>query len=73
MDNPDEKVVCFQCGQPVAEEGPSGAPLLNEVEEGVPCSACAERLLEQLPPIFHTPWTVDPARAESAPDQREEA
>ncbi|MEL6907908.1 MAG: hypothetical protein AAFP22_21045, partial [Planctomycetota bacterium] len=29
---------------------------LNEDEDGVPCAACAERLLETLPGVFHTPW-----------------
>ena len=39
---------CIECG------GSVGA--LNEDEEGVPCPACAERLLETLPGVFHTPW-----------------
>ena len=40
--------VCIECGGPVNA--------LNEDESGVPCPACAERLLETLPGVFHAPW-----------------
>ncbi|MEM8713174.1 MAG: hypothetical protein AAGG01_19695, partial [Planctomycetota bacterium] len=40
--------VCIECG------GPANA--LNEDESGDPCPACAERLLETLPGVFHSPW-----------------
>ena len=39
---------CIECGGTVGS--------LNEDEEGVPCPACAERLLETLPGVFHSPW-----------------
>ena len=29
---------------------------LNEDELGEPCAACADRLLETLPGVFHRPW-----------------
>lgn len=44
----DTPTRCIECG------GLTGA--LNEDEDGVPCPACAERLLETLPGVFHTPW-----------------
>lgn len=59
---PDESVVCFQCSQPVADEM---GPRLNEIEEGESCPACASRLLEGLPPIFHTPWRPQEANSGS--------
>ena len=43
-------VVCFQCGRSVGEP-----PVLNELPDGGNCPACAERLLESLPPIFPVP------------------
>ena len=52
---------CFSCG------GPSNQ--LNEIEEGVNCPACAERLLEDLPGIFHEPWS----RKEDAVEASDEA
>jgi hypothetical protein len=67
-----EKVVCFHCGQPVVDDGPNGGPRLNEIEEGVPCTACADRLLAQLPPIFHTPWSDEPVEIELRRDYPEE-
>jgi len=39
---------CFRCGGP--------ADQLNELEEGRNCPACAERLLETLSGVFHSPW-----------------
>ena len=39
---------CIECGGTVDS--------LNEDEEGVPCPACAERLFEAVPGVFHTPW-----------------
>ena len=47
---PVHDVVCFQCGQSVGEP-----PRLNRLDEGGSCPACAERLLDMLPSIFHTP------------------
>ena len=47
----DTTISCFHCGNPVGDP-----PRLNELEEGDNCPACAERLLETLPPIFHTSW-----------------
>lgn len=43
-------VVCIQCGHSVGDP-----PVLNVLPEGGNCPACAERLLETLPPIFHSP------------------
>ena len=43
------KTRCIECGGSVGS--------LNEDEDGTPCPACAERLLETLPGIFHQPWT----------------
>lgn len=39
---------CIECGGSVG--------FLNEDEDGKPCPACAERLLETLPGVFHQPW-----------------
>ena len=39
---------CIECGGFVDS--------LNEDEDGVPCPACSERLLETLPGIFHSAW-----------------
>jgi hypothetical protein len=53
---------CFRCGGP--------AHALNEIEEGVNCPACAERLLETVQGVFHTPW-ADPV-AEDTPESEPE-
>ncbi len=45
----DAKTRCIECGGFVGS--------LNEDEDGIPCSACAERLLETLPGVFHQPWS----------------
>lgn len=47
---PEHDVVCFKCGQSVGEP-----PRLNRLDGGGTCLACAERLLDMLPSIFHTP------------------
>ncbi len=47
----ENEVVCIQCGQPIGDP-----PRLNLLAEEEPCPACAERLLESLPGIFHTPY-----------------
>lgn len=52
-------VVCFQCGQSVGDP-----PRLNRLDEGGSCRACAERLLDMLPSIFHTPLE-EPMEGES--------
>ena len=44
----DQVTRCIECGGFVDS--------LNEDEDGVPCPACAERLLESLPGIFHSSW-----------------
>ena len=43
-------VVCIRCGLPIGDP-----PRINRLSDGEPCGACAERLLETLPPIFHAP------------------
>ncbi len=48
---PSHDVVCFHCGQSVGDP-----PVLNLIEDEEPCPACAERLLEALPGIFHSPF-----------------
>ena len=54
----DHEIVCFHCGQQVGDP-----PRMNLVE-GEPCRPCADRLLETLPGIFHTPVeTVEEAVA----------
>lgn len=55
--------VCIECGGPTNE--------LNEDEEGVPCPACSERLMESLPGIFHAPWGQG-AREEAEANQVDE-
>ncbi|QDV08795.1 hypothetical protein Poly30_43500 [Planctomycetes bacterium Poly30] len=50
--------VCIECGGPVNA--------LNEDEHGDPCVACAERLLETLPGVFHAPWGQEAAELEDA-------
>lgn len=47
---PNHEVVCFHCGQQVGDP-----PRLNMIDDE-PCKACAERLLETLPGVFHTPF-----------------
>lgn len=49
-------IVCIQCGRSVGDP-----PVLNELPEGGNCPACAERLLETLPPIFHVPFDTPAA------------
>ena len=44
----DSVTRCIDCGGLVDS--------LNEDEDGVPCPSCAERLLESLPGVFHSPW-----------------
>lgn len=45
---------------------------LNEDESGAPCAACAERLLENLPGVFHSPWgTSSAAEAAAEPEASE--
>ena len=48
MENPETR--CIECGGAVHS--------LNEDEAGAPSVACAERLLETLPGIFHSPWVT---------------
>ena len=59
--------VCIECGGPTNE--------LNEDEDGVPCPACSERLLESLPGVFHSPWghgiAPEEAAEESSTDMAE--
>ncbi|MFT5052779.1 MAG: hypothetical protein ACI8QZ_004216 [Chlamydiales bacterium] len=47
---PESDVVCFHCSQPIGDP-----PQLNEMADGEPCPACRDRLLDELPPIFHAP------------------
>ena len=49
----DQDVVCFHCGQPI------GHPPVIHTVGGRPCPACAERLLESLPGVFHTPFAAE--------------
>jgi hypothetical protein len=53
---------CFRCGGPAHE--------LNEIEEGKSCPACAERLLESVQGVFHTPW-ADPVAKVGAENEEE--
>jgi hypothetical protein len=53
---------CFRCGGPAHE--------LNEIEEGVNCPACAERLIESVQGVFHTPW-ADPVVSAGAAAEHE--
>ncbi|QDU69271.1 hypothetical protein [Engelhardtia mirabilis] len=39
--------VCFTCKQPLGDP-----PILNEIEGGQACPACAMRVLESLPPVL---------------------
>ncbi len=48
------EVVCFSCGQPVGDP-----PRLNTTPGGDNCPACAERLLESLPGVFHAPVAIE--------------
>jgi len=61
MVNPETR--CIECGGAVHS--------LNEDESGDPCVACAERLLETLPGVFHSPWVTarDMERSVLAPEQ----
>ena len=57
---------CIECGGLVGS--------LNEDESGEPCPACAERLLETLPGVFHRPWMQPwpPKKEASKPDDLDE-
>ena len=55
--------VCIECGGPVNA--------LNEDESGSACPACAERLLETLPGVFHAPWGEE-AKVEGGREDAEE-
>lgn len=52
----DHEIVCFHCGQAVGDP-----PRLNLVTDQEPCRACAERMLETLPGIFHAPYEANVA------------
>ena len=39
--------ICFQCGQRV-----TNGPLLNRMEDGLPCPVCSDRLMAALPPLL---------------------
>jgi len=56
---------CFRCGGPANQ--------LNELEEGVNCPACAERLLETLQGVFHTPWVKATPGGQPATQETEAA
>lgn len=57
---------CIECGGVVGS--------LNEDEDGTPCPACAERLLETLPGIFHRPWgTTEAPGGDEADAELEES
>lgn len=60
----EHEIVCFHCGQSVGDP-----PHLNRIGGQEPCRACAERMLETLPGIFHAPYetaagTMDTAQLE---------
>ncbi len=59
MTDPQDPARCIRCSGPADE--------LNEIEEGINCPSCAERMMESLPGIFHTPW-VTPDQAARAPE-----
>lgn len=46
----ESEVVCFHCTQPIGDP-----PRLNELSDGEVCPVCRDRLLEELPPIVHSP------------------
>lgn len=48
------RIVCFHCGQTLGDP-----PALNTTGDGEACPVCAERLLETLPPIFHSPMPFE--------------
>lgn len=55
----ESDVLCFHCGLPVGDP-----PRLNEMADGEVCPVCRDRLLEELPPIVHSPTvTLGTARA----------
>ncbi len=62
MENPETR--CIECGGAVHS--------LNEDETGEPCLACAERLLETLPGIFHSPWSTSRDAARDSEIEAEE-
>ena len=58
----DSEILCFHCAQPVGDP-----PQLNELEDGEACPACRDRLLEELPPIVHSPVrAVEPKAGEAS-------
>jgi len=59
----EHEIVCFHCGQSVGDP-----PRLNRVGDDEPCRACAERMLESLPGIFHAPFEVVVEGQDAAPE-----
>lgn len=43
----DSNTLCFSCGQSVVE-----VDRINRMEDGEPCPACADRLLQSMPPLL---------------------
>jgi len=61
-------VLCFHCSRPIGDP-----PQLNEMADGEPCPICSNRVLEDLPPIFHMPLEVaDGMKAPAYPKVAEE-
>ncbi|MDE0895709.1 MAG: hypothetical protein OSB10_03905 [Planctomycetota bacterium] len=46
----DQQSTCFTCGRAVGSP-----PLLNRLENGLPCPACRDRVLDSLPSILPGP------------------
>jgi hypothetical protein len=59
--------VCFHCG--LSTESTEDGPRLNRLPDGLPCPACADRLLASLPSLLRdVAWDVERVRNEEADD-----
>ena len=51
----DQQSTCFTCGRAVGSP-----PLLNRLENGLPCPTCRDRVLDFLPPVLPGPGFKEP-------------
>lgn len=69
---PRSGTFCMECSHLLV-----GPPVLRSTPEGGSCRACADRLLDAVPGIFHTAWPTSrnqaPATAEDPQSAREPA
>jgi hypothetical protein len=55
------EAICMRCAK-----GIGNPPVLNRLPSGKPCKACADRVLDAQPGIFHAPWAEPAPKMPSA-------